>query len=128
LQHRPIIWRSVAPRARLEDLERHACILGHRRGQPPSWRVNVNGESRRISPPATHRISDGDSIVEAAVEGMGLCQMPMSLLRPHLESGALHSVLEDISSEFIDVHAVWPKVTHLRPKVRHVVDTLAELC
>jgi len=58
---------------------------------------------------------------------MGLCQMPMSLLRPHLESGALVSVLDDISSDFIDVHAVWPKVAHLRPKVRHVVDTLVEL-
>jgi hypothetical protein len=36
-------------------------------------------------------------------------------------------VLDDISSELIDVHAVWPKVAHLRPKVRHVVDTLVEL-
>jgi DNA-binding transcriptional LysR family regulator len=51
----------------------------------------------------------------------------MSLLRPHLESGMLISVLEDVSSEFIDVHAVWPKVAHLRPKVRHVVDTFVEL-
>jgi len=32
-----------------------------------------------------------------------------------------------ISNELIDVQAVWPKVAHLRPKVRHVVDTLVEL-
>ncbi|CAB3691638.1 LysR family transcriptional regulator [Paraburkholderia rhynchosiae] len=112
---------------RLEDLKNHSCILGYRRGQPLSWRVNVNGEPHRISPPATYQISDGDSIVEAALAGLGLCQMPMSLLRPHLESGALLSALEDISSDFIDVHAVWPKVAHLRPKVRHVVDTFIEL-
>ncbi|MGF6924331.1 LysR family transcriptional regulator [Paraburkholderia sp. 40] len=111
----------------LEDLKKHSCILGYRRGQPLSWRVNVEGVSTRISPPATHQISDGDSIVEAALAGLGLCQMPMSLLRPHLESGMLLSVLEDISSELIDVHAVWPKVAHLRPKVRHVVDTLVAL-
>jgi DNA-binding transcriptional LysR family regulator len=112
---------------RLDDLEHHACIVGYRRGQPLSWRVNVNGESRRISPPGTHQISDGDSIVETALAGMGLCQTPMFQLRSHLESGALLSVLEDLSSELIDVHAVWPKVAHLRPKVRHVVDTLVEL-
>jgi len=111
----------------LEELERHSCVVGYRRGLPLSWRVHIHGEAQRISPPATHQISDGDSIVEAAVAGMGLCQMPMSLLRPHLASGALVSVLEDISSELIDVHAVWPKVAHLRPKVRHVVDTLVEL-
>ncbi|WP_429560095.1 LysR substrate-binding domain-containing protein [Paraburkholderia youngii] len=63
----------------------------------------------------------------AAVAGMGVCQMPMSLIRPHLESGALVSVLDEISNELTDVHAVWPKVAHLRPKVRHVVDTLVEL-
>jgi DNA-binding transcriptional LysR family regulator len=111
----------------LEDLKMHSCIVGHRRGQPLSWRVRVNGEATRTSPPATHQISDGDSIVEAALAGLGLCQMPMSLLRPHLESEMLLPVLDDISSESIDVHAVWPKVAHLRPKVRHVVDTLVAL-
>lgn len=27
-----------------------------------------------------------------------------------------------------DVHAVWPKVSHLRPKVRYLVDELVKLC
>jgi DNA-binding transcriptional LysR family regulator len=111
----------------LGELETHLCVVGYRRGQPLSWRVEVEGETKRISPPGTHQISDGDSIIEAALAGMGLCQMPMSLIRPHLESGALCSVLDDVSSAVIDVHAVWPKVAHLRPKVRHVVDTLVEL-
>jgi DNA-binding transcriptional LysR family regulator len=111
----------------LEEIDNHACIVGYRRGQPLSWRVHVGGEAKRISPPGTHQISDGDSIVEAALAGLGLCQMPMSLVRPHLETGALRSVLDDISCELIDVHAVWPKVAHLRPKVRHVVDTLVAL-
>ncbi|MEX3815170.1 LysR family transcriptional regulator [Paraburkholderia sp. BR13439] len=111
----------------LEELQHHACIVGYRRGQPLPWRVHIDGQTQRISPPGTHQISDGDSIVEAAVAGMGVCQMPMSLIRPHLESAALVSVLDEISNELIDVHAVWPKVAHLRPKVRHVVDTLVEL-
>ncbi|TCK32574.1 LysR family transcriptional regulator [Paraburkholderia sp. BL8N3] len=118
--------RRGTPR-HLEDLKHHACIVGYRRGLPLSWRVHINGESSRISPPATHQISDGDSIVAAALAGMGLCQMPMSLLRPHLESGELRSALDDLSSDLIDVHAVWPKVAHLRPKVRHVVDAFVEL-
>ena len=112
---------------RLEDLVQHKCIVGYRRGVPLSWRVNLDGELRRFSAPGTYQISDGDSIVEAALAGMGLCQMPMSLLRPHLESRSLVSVLDDVSTELIDVHAVWPKVAHLRPKVRHVVDTLVAL-
>ena len=30
--------------------------------------------------------------------------------------------------EAVDVHVVWPKVSHLRPKVRYVVDELVRLC
>ncbi|WP_235025651.1 LysR substrate-binding domain-containing protein [Caballeronia terrestris] len=71
----------------LEDIDNHSCIVGYRRGQPLSWRVHVGGEPKRISPPGTHQISDGDSIVEAALAGLGLCQMPMSLVRPHLATG-----------------------------------------
>lgn len=112
---------------RLDDLEHHACVVGYRRGQPLSWRISLDGESRRFSPPPTHQISDGDSIVDATLAGLGLSQMPMFLLREHLKSGALVSVLDDISTERIDVHAVWPKVAHLRPKVRHLVDTLVAL-
>ena len=48
-------------------------------------------------------------------------------LRPKYAAGTLLSVLDDVSTELIDVHAVWPKVAHLRPKVRHVVDTLVAL-
>jgi DNA-binding transcriptional LysR family regulator len=111
----------------VEDLDRHACIVGYRRGLPLSWRIVINGESLRISPPATHQISDGDPIVAAALAGLGCCQMPMFMVREHLESGRLVEILHDISTEIIDVHAVWPKVGHLRPKVRHVVDTLLEI-
>ncbi|MCP3722421.1 LysR substrate-binding domain-containing protein [Paraburkholderia sp. CNPSo 3272] len=99
----------------------------YRRGQPLSWRVNTDGESRRISPPPTHQISDGDTIIDAASSRLGICQMPMSLLRPGLKGGTLVSVLDKVSKDLIDVHVVWPKVAHLRPKVRHVVDTLVGL-
>jgi DNA-binding transcriptional LysR family regulator len=37
-------------------------------------------------------------------------------------------VLQVYEPEAVDVHAVWPKVSHLRPKVRYVVDELVKLC
>jgi DNA-binding transcriptional LysR family regulator len=118
--------RSGTPKT-VDELQHHSCIVGYRRGQPLSWRVNTNGESRRISPPPTHQISDGDTIIDAALSGLGICQMPMSLVRPGLTDGTLVSVLDKVSKDLIDVHVVWPKVAHLRPKVRHVVDTLVSL-
>jgi len=111
----------------LDDLNQHRCIVSYRRNQPLSWRINRNGHSERITPPPTYQISDGEAIINASLAGLGLCQMPESLLRPHREQGELVSVLDEYCTDEINVYAVWPQTAHLRPKVRHVVDVLAEL-
>ena len=54
--------------------------------------------------------------------------MPRSLLKDDLDSGKLVEVMQAFEPEPVDVHAVWPKVSHLRPKVRYVVDELVKLC
>jgi DNA-binding transcriptional LysR family regulator len=111
----------------LKDIGTHQCVVGYRRGQPLSWRVKQDGRSFRFQPPPTHQISDGEAMIDAAAAGLGLCQMPLSLLRKHIEAGRLVTVLDDYRPDPVDVHAVWPKVAHLRPKVRKVVDALVAL-
>jgi DNA-binding transcriptional LysR family regulator len=111
----------------LADVAGHHCIVGYRRGRPLSWHVTENGQPARFAPPPTHQIGDGEAMVDAAVAGIGLCQMPLALMRPHIEAGTLVSVLDAWTGRAIDVHAVWPRTAHLRPKVRHVVDTLVNL-
>jgi DNA-binding transcriptional LysR family regulator len=119
--------RAGEPRS-LADLANHHCIVGHRRGQPLSWRVKLEGETVRYAPPSTHQIGDGEVMITGAVAGIGLCQMPRSLLKDDLDSGRLVEVMQAFEPEPVDVHAVWPKVSHLRPKVRYVVDELVKLC
>lgn len=111
----------------LADIAHHHCIVGYRRGRPLAWHIVDDGAPARLAPPPTHQISDGEAMVDAAVAGIGLCQMPLALMRPHIEAGALVSVLDAWTAREIDVHAVWPRTAHLRPKVRHVVDTLVKL-
>jgi len=81
----------------------------------------------RFSPPPTYQISDGEAMVDATLAGMGLCQMPLVLFRQHIAARKLVTVLDDYTSHSIDVHALWPRNAHLRPKVRHLVDQLLEL-
>jgi DNA-binding transcriptional LysR family regulator len=69
-------------------------------------------------------MSDGQAMVDAAVAGLGLCQMPASLVRAHLRDGRLVSVLQDYTATPVEVHALWPKTVQLSPKVRYVVDQL----
>lgn len=109
------------------DIAHHRCIVGYRSGRPLAWHVTEDGAAIRHAPPPTYQISDGESMIDAAVAGMGLCQMPLALFRPHIEAGELVTVLDVYTTQQVDVHAVWPRTSHLRPKVRHLVDTLLAL-
>lgn len=105
----------------------HRCIVGYRRGRPLAWTISEAGKTVRLAPPPTHQISDAEAMVDAALAGIGLCQMPLALVRRHIAAGRLVTVLDDHTRHVVDVHAVWPRTAHLRPKVRHVVDTLVGL-
>jgi DNA-binding transcriptional LysR family regulator len=111
----------------LAEVGAHRCIVGHRRGQPLSWHVSGNEIATRFMPPSTYQLDDADAMVDAVLAGFGLCQMPHALFRRHIESGRLVTVLDDYTRLEIDVHAVWPRTVHLRPKVRYVVDSLLDL-
>jgi DNA-binding transcriptional LysR family regulator len=111
----------------LDDVAAHRCIVGYRRGRPLAWHLIEGGVPTRFAPPPTYQISDGEAMVDAALAGMGLCQMPLVLFRQHIAARQLVTVLDGYTTQEVDVHAVWPRTSHLRPKVRHLVDKLLEL-
>ncbi|WP_223483213.1 LysR family transcriptional regulator [Stenotrophomonas sp. OVS01A] len=111
----------------LDELRDHRSVVGFRHGQSVAWRIGSEGINGSFIPSATHQLNDGDAVIEGAIAGLGICQMPMSLVRHHLESGALQSVLDHCTQHHVDIHALWPQTRHLRPKVRYVVEELTRL-
>ena len=74
----------------LDDLQHHCCVLGSRPGRPVSWCVvDEEGHTRIIEPPATHLVSDGEVVIDMALSGFGLCQIPQSLIQGHIDQGSL---------------------------------------
>jgi DNA-binding transcriptional LysR family regulator len=108
----------------LAEVREHRCIVGAAKGPPLVWFVSDGGGEKRFTPPPTHQFSDGEAMVDAAIGGLGLAQLPISLVRAPLASGALQSVLQVHSAVGVEVHAVWPRRRHLSPRVRYVVDQL----
>ena len=82
------------------------------------WWVKDQGVEKRVTPPASHQISDVEAMVDAAARGLGLAQLPLSMVRQHLGDGRLRSVLDAYAGSRIDIHAIWPKRAHLSPRVR----------
>ncbi|AOF97996.1 LysR substrate-binding domain-containing protein [Sphingobium sp. RAC03] len=108
----------------LDDIRSHRCIVGAHRGPPLSWVVREGSVERRLVPPATHQISDGEAMVDATVGGLGLSQVPISMVRADIDAGRLQTVLDEFSSVDVDIHAVWPRQAQLSPRVRFIVDQL----
>jgi DNA-binding transcriptional LysR family regulator len=63
-------------------------------------------------------------MVDATVGGLGLSQVPISMVRADIDAGRLQTVLDEFSSVDVDIHAVWPRQAQLSPRVRFIVDQL----
>lgn len=118
---------SAGMPSNLNDLQHHFCILGSRPDRPVSWRVvDDQGRTRIIEPPGTHLVSDGEVVIDMALAGFGLCQMPRSLVQAHIDRGELTLVLPDLCRVETPLHALWPATRRMLPRVRIVVDELVQ--
>lgn len=108
----------------LEDVSSHRCVVGTFKGPPLAWFVRDHRGEMRFTPPATHQLSDGEAMVDGAIAGLGLAQLPASLVREPIKRGLLQPVLEQYCPMAVDIHAVWPQQSHLSSRVRYVVDQL----
>lgn len=120
----PDYLRVMGEPASLHDIRQHRCVVGSPKGPPLVWFIRDEEVEKRITPPATHQLSDAEAMVDAAVSGLGLAQFPISLVRKHLDEGRLRAVLQRYSGIGVDINAVWPKRAQLSPRVRYVVDEL----
>jgi DNA-binding transcriptional LysR family regulator len=107
----------------LEDIPSHRCIVGSVKGPPMRWNVMKNNVQVNITPPQTYQFSDGEAMVDAGIAGLGLVQLPDSLVRPSIKDGQLSEVLFDFATT-VEVHAIWKHQAQMSPRVRYVIDKL----
>lgn len=110
----------------LADVGSHRCVVGTHNGPPLVWFVREGSTETKFTPPATHQLSDGEAMVDAAVAGLGLVQLPISLVREQLQAGLLEEVLPEYAGSGVEVHALWPHRAQLSPRLRYVVDRLID--
>ena len=70
------------------------------------------------------RCNSGEAVLDAALRGFGLCQLPDYYVQQHLHSGALVALLEAQQPPNTAVWALYPQQRHLSPKVRQLVEHL----
>lgn len=113
------IDRHGAPRS-LDELADHICL----RGTAEAWTFSRGGRAY------VHRVhgrficNSGYAVLDAALAGIGLCQLPDFYVSSHIQAGRLIDLLTDHRPEDEAVWAVYPHRRHLPLKVKALLDHL----
>lgn len=111
----------------IDDLASHACIFERRRGGQSGWRLtDREGATRVVAVSSRLSLDRSDAVADAVVAGHGIGCLPGWLVGQALRAGTLETVLPDISSDALPIHALWPAQRPLPLKLRVVVDALVE--
>ncbi len=111
------------------DLANHVCLnyFSTQTGRVFPWDFEKDGERLDLPLGGPLAVNDSSVYLDAVLAGLGIAQLPTSVVRQEVESGALEIVLGEWLSAPMPVHIVYPLNRNLSNKVRVFVEWIAEL-
>ena len=109
-----------------DDLRRHVCLGYAYSATPEEWPFQVNGRLHKVRVAGQICLNNGDAMRGMAVAGAGVIVSPTFIVGADLQAGRLTTILDDFMPDQLTVYAVYPSRRHLTPKVRALIDLLAE--
>ena len=106
----------------LSELEQHNCL----RGTLEYWRFQEGGQEHNVKVSGNIHFNSGQSLTDAALKGLGIAQLPDYYVKEYIDAGTLVEVLTNHQPADEGIWALYPQNRHLSPKVRMLVDFLAE--
>jgi DNA-binding transcriptional LysR family regulator len=106
-----------------DDLRGHACLrLRRSNGGLGLWSLNDNGSTIEIAVAGPLIANDYPTMLGAAVEGVGLAQVPAPVATRLVKAGKLVQVLEPFAPICPGVFLYYPGHRQLMPKLRAFID------
>jgi DNA-binding transcriptional LysR family regulator len=108
---------------RTDDLRRHACLRWRRSGgELALWSFDDTGHAIEIAVSGPLIANDFSTMLGAAIEGMGLAQLPRPIAAEGLRTGKLTQVLEPFAPVIPGVFLYYPDRRQMMPKLRAFID------
>lgn len=118
--------RMGRPRG-IDDLNDH-CLL-HFGGMAGAavWKLTApSGEVRQVRAAGALSVNDGQSLLNAAIAGMGIAHLPDFLFADAMADGRVADALPELPRDTVGIHAVYPPGRYVQPKVRAFIDFLVD--
>jgi DNA-binding transcriptional LysR family regulator len=98
------VERHGAP-ASSSDISAHPCLLG----TAQRWQFKTAGQDNQINPQGRWRCNSGFAVLDAAIQGLGICRLPDFYVQNHLRDGTLVELLAAERPSDQAIWAVFPK-------------------
>ncbi|HIF9211179.1 TPA: LysR substrate-binding domain-containing protein [Photobacterium damselae] len=106
----------------LSELRHHNCLIGNH----DYWRFQEKGKEKSIRIAGSLSCNSGYGLRDAVIKGIGIAQLPEYYVDEDLANGSIVPILEKFQEPDEGIWALYPHNRHLSPKVRLLVDFLAE--
>ena len=87
----------------------------------------VEGEVKTVALPSRLTVSGTDTLLAAALEGLGIIQVPRYAVARHIETGTLVELLSHTPPTAMPIHIFYHSRRHLSLRVRTFIDWVVEL-
>src|SRR5262249_19485806 len=105
------------------DLASHACVRLRRSGGAlANWRLQDDGSPVELVVSGPIVVHDYPSMLDAALSGVALAQVPEPIAREHLLAGRLREMLAKHAPTTLGVFLYFPDRKQVSPKLRAFID------
>lgn len=108
---------------RIDDLREHACLRWRRtNGALARWTFDEAGREIELAVSGPLIARDFPTVLGAALQGIGLAQLPEPMVAEGLKTGKLVQVLEPFAPTMPGVFLYYPDRRQIMPKLRAFID------
>lgn len=110
---------------KIDDLNEHKLLHYSNAANSAVWKITApSGEKRQVRTAGGLTVNDGQSLLNAAISGLGIAYLPSFLYADAMAKGLVQEAIPDLPVETQGIYAVYPPGRFTQPKVRAFIDFL----
>lgn len=123
----PSYFQKYGRPQKIDDLNEHKLLHYSNQASGNVWKITApSGEKRQVRTAGWLTVNDGQSLLNAAISGLGIAYLPSFLFREAIEKGLVEEAIPGLPVEKLGIYAVYPPGRFTQPKVRAFIDFLVQ--
>jgi DNA-binding transcriptional LysR family regulator len=123
----PDYFRKHGHPQRIDDLNDHKLLHYSNQASGNVWKITApSGEVRQVRTAGSLTVNDGQSLLNAAIGGLGIAYLPSFLYAEPMRQGLLVDAIPELPMEVQGIYAIYPPGRYTQPKVRAFIDFLVD--